>query len=238
MNEESQEAVNTEEQQREAVFSDTKANLKDFVKLANAKILDDGFVLALEDIADSFAKKIAPPDDSDELIDVQNQITAAIKAGKHDDALSLNEKLLDLIRRKKSSGSSVRDRLQGVSDAEILQAFGPLFLDLVEKTLVEYIKGHPTAVLKIKRPRRAGTSGEPAAAAEVVTFMKGKQEYSFNAGGKRFNAEIKPFAEAHAKATGNPDDAKKAKFVEDLKAGKVKGLVYNKPDENTEWEDF
>ena len=215
---------NTEEDKLKTILESDSTTIDDFVKGVKSGLFDEDYVYAFEDISHRFADRIAPKDNAeerDQLLELQRK--AAI-AGDIDEMKRLTDELVKLSISSKNSSSNVMIKLEGVPESEIVQALGPLFKKVVDDVLVSYLKSHHNYALK---PRRGAAKAQKQASDnEVIHFTYEKQDYSYTTGKGPLGKEVTPIAEAHAERTGNPDDKKKAKFTEDLKAGKVKGAKY------------
>lgn len=204
-------------------FSNEGVVLADVVKLANEGLLDESFVKSLEDIKHKFSDVLSPVDSLGNIESLQAQVNQAIANRDLAGALSLNEEVNKLISAQNNTGSDVKAKLEGVSEQEILVAFAPLFEKVLDKVLVNFIQSHQNASLKSKRAANGSKPAPAASTAEQVQFTYDKKEYTVSVGKGAMKSDIKPIAEAHAKATNNPESGKKANFIADLKAGKVKG---------------
>lgn len=218
---ETNEAANTEQNRVQAVIEDKNASIQDFVNLSKDGLFDTNFVNLLQDIADKVAMKMEPKNYDAEIAELQNELLATKELDKR---FGIMEEITNLMKEQQNQGSDIRNRLSGVPFHEIAVAYAKDIEALVDSVVIEQLKKGQNVVLKYKRGTKPATGKKnTSTASETITFTYDKQEYTLKVGKGPMGNNIKPIAEEHAKATGNADDAKKANFIEALKAGKVKG---------------
>jgi hypothetical protein len=169
------ENVSTDEQVLQSVLTDENASIKDFVNLANAsnKIYDLNFVTLLEDLADSIAKKITPPNQDNVLQELTEKLLAAKST---EDRLKFSLQLQDEINKSGQQFEEIKKLTADLSDEDFFYAHADRIQRLVDSEIVGFLKRSQRAVLKFKRAERPeGVADKPKKAKETVSFtFKGK----------------------------------------------------------------
>ena len=159
--------VSSEEQNVQAVLTDENASIKDFVKLANAKLYDLNFVHTLEDIAENIALRITPQDADADF----NQLTAQLASAKTlEDRLKFALQIQDVVKQSGTQFDEIKKLTADLSDDDFYFAHADRIQRLVESEIVNVLKKNRTAVLKSKRAPKTGVEEKPKKAKETVSF--------------------------------------------------------------------
>lgn len=212
---ESAAAVNTEQQQIQAVISDENAGIADFEALGNQKLVSPGYVALVRDISDAIINPLIPENDEAEI----ERLLQAIKTTKDTlKRLKYTVQMEHLLEGSQKQFDKIREATNDLSDDEFLKAHYDRIQRYVDARIIDFLKKNMNYAVTNKRaPKgtKAAKAGSSKTVGPKVSFMLNDKEYVMNVdGGGKFSADVKVVAEKHGLK-------KKADFIAAIKSKKV-----------------
>ena len=212
---ESAAAVNTEQQQIQAVISDENAGIADFEALGNQKLVSPGYVALVRDISDAIINPLIPENDEAEI----ERLLQAIKTTKDTlKRLKYTVQMEHLLEGSQKQFDKIREATNDLSDDEFLKAHYDRIQRYVDARIIDFLKKNLNYAVTNKRAPKGTKTAKAGSSKTVgpkVSFTLNDKEYVMNVeGGGKFSADVKTVAEKHGLT-------KKADFIAAIKSKKV-----------------